>query len=277
MPDPIHHTILLADIAGFGGRDDVVQTVMRRQLYDVILQTLEAAGVQRTELRLEDRGDAVLVLVSPTVAKAALLRAALAEIPARLHDYNRLAASSARVRLRVVLAAGEVALHRIPDAVEGAVGHDLNQAFRLLDAEPLRQALRDSGADVLLCVSDGVYQGVARHSPTGVRGEQFHRVTVEGKEGPLTAWLHSATAGSAAGSSAGAEPGTAGAAVSADAASGPAGAGPGGGGGVGFAGGQVLGDQYGMAGGTVGGDFVMGDKHPGRPGVDRRQGPGGPR
>jgi hypothetical protein len=190
MPDPINRTILLLDIEGFGKHDDVQQTFMRRVLYDVVRATLEAAGVEPTAQRLEDRGDSVIALVNPEIPKVRLLRALLTETPALLHGYNRVAASSTQVRLRIVLASGEVALHEIPGALGGLVGSDLNQACRVLDSQLLRDALRTRPGESVLCVSESVYRGTVSHGYPGIRPEEFHRIVVPGKEGPVPAWLH---------------------------------------------------------------------------------------
>ncbi|MDH6109705.1 hypothetical protein P3T36_000476 [Kitasatospora sp. MAP12-15] len=201
MTEPVNRTILLLDIERFGQRDDVEQAFMRRMLYAILQETLQHAGIEQLEQRLEDRGDSVMVLISPTVSKVRLLRALLTETPALLHSNNRLAANSAQVRLRIVLAAGEVAIQELGGALGGAVGWDLNQAFRLLNSDVLRSALKERTAQSVLCVSDAVYQGIVRHSPHGVPGAEFQRITVAGKEGELTAWLHgnpAAVAGAAA-------------------------------------------------------------------------------
>ncbi|MFD8704668.1 hypothetical protein ACFV1W_18955 [Kitasatospora sp. NPDC059648] len=190
MTDPVNHTILLLDIEQFGRRDDVEQAFMRRMLYSVLHETLRSAGVEPAEQRLEDRGDSVMALISPTVPKPRLLHALINETPTLLHANNRLAAAGARVRLRIVLASGEVAVQELGGALGGAVGWDLNQAFRLLDSTALREALRHRDGPCVLGVSDALYQGIVRHGHGGLLPEAFHRVTVQGKEGDFTAWLH---------------------------------------------------------------------------------------
>ncbi len=190
MTEPAHRTILLFDIEKFGQRDDVEQSFMRRMLYAVLQETLQSAGIEQMDQRTEDRGDCVMVLINPTVPKGRLLRALLTETPALLRSNNRLAASSAQVRLRVVLASGEVALQELGSALGGAVGWDLNQAFRLLNSEELRSALRERSAQSVLCVSESVYRGIVRHGHHGVTPEEFHEVSVMGKEGSLAAWIH---------------------------------------------------------------------------------------
>ncbi|MBL1067746.1 hypothetical protein [Streptomyces sp. 7-21] len=258
MSEPVHRTILLADIEKSGQGDDVVQQVRRDQMYETVQSALEAAGVRPADTRLEDRGDGVMALIQPHVPKTALLRALLTQLPPRLYDYNRLAAHSARVRLRMVLAAGEVTLHTVPGGVEGAVGWDLNQAYRLLDCDPLRRALaqREEGEDVALCVSDAVYQGVVRHEHHGIRRDAFRPFTAEGKEGQLRGWLYEpGRAGqdvSGGNTEAGAEPER-----RAPRPAHPSGGNPGPR--PAHGGAYVAGDQYGVAGGTVNGDVVFGE------------------
>ncbi|MDT0267697.1 hypothetical protein RM844_15530 [Streptomyces sp. DSM 44915] len=286
MADPVHQNILLVDIEGAGGGDDVVRRVRRHHMYETISYVLEAAEVGAGEHRKEDRGDGVLVLVSAAVSKVALLRAVLAEVPARLRAYNRTAADSAQVRLRVVLAAGEVALDELPGVLGGALGWDLDQAFRLLDGDPLRAELRArrgrGGAwDALVCVSDAVYRGVVRHDHRGIASADFHPVTVPGKEGPVRGWVFGEPAAGAPAPDAGAAepPPTPGAepaaGPAADRAAEPAAEGTpsrttdedrGGERGEApavsqsFGGARVAGDLYGVAGGQVTGDVVLGDK-----------------
>ncbi|MFI7274925.1 hypothetical protein [Streptomyces sp. NPDC049879] len=250
--EPLHRTIVLTDIEGSGSGDDVVRRVRRHHMHEAVQYALEAAGVRHTDQHLEDRGDGLMALISPLVGKPALLRALLAEVPARLGAYNRVAADSAQVRLRVVVAAGEVTPHRLPGVHGGAYGWDLDQAFRLLDGEPLKRALRErrggaehgDSADMVLCVSESVYQGVVRHNHRGIRGDSFHEVAVEGKEGLVRGWLHGrpAPGGTARGS---VPPGTAAGQRLPE---------------VMVLGDAQFGHRYGVTGGHVGGDVVMGDK-----------------
>lgn len=186
MADPVFRTILLFDIEQFGSRDDVEQAYLRRILYEVVDSTLADAGVDETTTLRADRGDSVMELIDTRASVPALVKTLLTETPALLHNKNRLLASSTRMRLRIVLSSGYVAV----DELDGWVGSDLNHAVRLLNADPLRDALRQSDAGSVLCVSDAVYEGVVRHGPLGVRPDDFHRVTVKTKEGPTVAWLH---------------------------------------------------------------------------------------
>lgn len=186
MAEPSNKTILLMDMESSGGRRNSEQAVIHRMLYTVLHDTLSAAAIEPTEYRSEDRGDGVFVLVDPSVPKPSLLRALLTTTPERLVSTNRLAAEGARIRLRIVVHTGEVALDEF-----GAIGADLVHAFRLLEATALREQLARASEPSVLWVSDAVYQGVVRHAHHGVRPEHFHPLTVDSKEGArLTAWNH---------------------------------------------------------------------------------------
>ncbi|MET9603885.1 hypothetical protein ABZZ17_02325 [Streptomyces sp. NPDC006512] len=183
---PLPRTMLLIDTERFSDRDDVQQAYLRRMLFGMVDRVLLADGVDHTLRLRADRGDAVMELIDPSVPLTTLLRSLLIDVPAELRSVNRLASSSAQIRLRTVLATGYVAV----DEYDGWVGTDLNQACRLLDAELLRAALRERGDDYALCVSESVHAGIVRHQHTGIPAEEFNRMTVPSKNGPLTAWLH---------------------------------------------------------------------------------------
>lgn len=186
MTDPVSRTILLLDIEKYSDRDDVAQAMLRRKLYDIADRTLEAAGIAETLRSRADRGDSVMELIDAGASVRSLLRALLTEVPAQLHAYNRMASSTAQIRLRGVVAGGYVAV----DEHGGWVGSDLNHACRLLDAQLLREALRSRPDGFALCVSEGVHAGIVRHDHPGVPAADFRPVTLDSKNGPLRAWLH---------------------------------------------------------------------------------------
>ncbi|MDN3258356.1 hypothetical protein QWJ26_00725 [Streptomyces sp. CSDS2] len=204
MTDPVNRTILLLDIERFSHRDDVEQAYLRRMLYDITDRALHSAGIDETLRLRADRGDSVMELIDANASVTALLRALLTEVPAELRAVNRMASSSAQIRLRGVVASGFVAI----DEHAGWVGSDLNHACRLLDAEVLRDALRERADDFALCVSDALHAGVVRHDHPGVPADGFHRVSVTSKNGPLTAWLYGPVPGTAADAASGLALGT---------------------------------------------------------------------
>ncbi|NUS15946.1 MAG: hypothetical protein HOY69_31860 [Streptomyces sp.] len=277
LAEPVNRTILLLDIESFSSRDNVEQTFLRRGLHSVVEDTLAAAGVERNQQYREDRGDGLIILISADIPKAALLRSLLTTTPDALRDYNRLAAGSAQMRLRSVLASGEVARDERAGTVGGLVGHDLNQACRLLDAEVLRQALDQRTTSCVLCVSEPVYEGVVRHGHRGLRPEEFHHVRASVKKDRLSGWLHGPLPLGADS----ATPETPGAEVPAEASSGVSARTPArtrarqgttvtvNGGSLSVGGSIVGGNQTGVSGGNVAGDVVMGSVQKNRTGDPR--------
>lgn len=268
LAEPVNRTILLLDIESFTKRDIVEQTFLRRGLHGVVEDVLAAAGVEPNLQYREDRGDGYIILISADIPKTAVLRALLTTAPDALRDYNRLASSSAQMRLRTVLASGEVAYDLRARTVGGLVGHDLNQACRLLNADVLREALEQRDADCVLCVSTPVYEGVVRHGHRGLRPEEFHHVDVSVKTDRLDAWLHGPlpqgtcepTAASDTSNSHeqdGTRPPRRSATASAESTSRGTNITMNGGT-LTFGGSQVTGDQIGVNGGNVTGDVIMG-------------------
>ncbi|GHH78471.1 hypothetical protein GCM10018793_29020 [Streptomyces sulfonofaciens] len=248
MNATLNRTILLFDIERFSHRDDVEQTYLRRMLYGIADRILENAGIDESLRNREDRGDGLLELIDPNAPLVELLRAVLTEAPSELRAVNRVTSSSAQIRLRVVVATGYVAYDG-----HGWVGSDLNHAFRLLNADELRDALKERSDDFVLCVSDGVHHGIVRHDHRGIPADDFHPVTLGSANGPLGAWVHGHVPASVRGR-APSGPGSArNLPVGED---GPGATGPRT---TAFGGSQVNGDQIGVGGGTVHGDLVIGE------------------
>ncbi|MFE7537602.1 hypothetical protein ACMZ5F_13670 [Streptomyces rhizosphaericola] len=188
--EPVNRTILLIDIEDYSSRGNHQQVHLRRRLHEVTDGLLAAVGSGPDQTYREDRGDCLIVLVSAEIPKTKLLRELLRIVPEVLRTDNGTVTSGGPMRLRVIMAAGEVLSHPNEGTVGGIVGHDLNQAFRLLDAAVLREALRLSDADCVLAVSSSVYEGVIHHSYKGLRPEEFNRFVATVKRDRVEGWLH---------------------------------------------------------------------------------------
>jgi len=159
---PLYRLIIAVDIEGSTTRTDPVKGELRRVIYDLLEQALEAVGIAGNLLEpLADRGDGILALARShdDVPKTALLDRLIPLLAAMLAEYNAQAASPAlRVRLRVVVHAGDIHLDR-----RGCYGEAIDVAIRLLDAPPVKKALREAAAPLVLVVSDEIYFTVVRH------------------------------------------------------------------------------------------------------------------
>ncbi|MFV2179085.1 effector-associated domain 2-containing protein, partial [Actinomadura sp. LOL_011] len=90
----------------------------------------------------------------------------------------------ARIRLRVAVHTGE-ARH---DG-NGIVGTAVNHAFRILDAQPFKDALKESGAWLAVVVSQRVHDDVVRHGPGTIDPDEYRPIDIAVKETEGTAWV----------------------------------------------------------------------------------------
>lgn len=182
----VHRIIAVVDVAGFGSRcrTNAQQVAVRRGLYRVVRRALERSGVGRSRYRLEDRGDGVLILVEPEVPKSAFVDSVPREMTSELAAHNDAHPVQERVRLRMALHAGEVLYDE-----HGVTGAALNLTFRLLDAAPVRDALRVASRKYALVTSNWFFEEVVRQS-ANVDPRDFAPVAVRVKETETTGWLY---------------------------------------------------------------------------------------
>jgi len=161
LPDaPVHRLIFAVDIEGSTERTNPAKGELRRILYDLLDRALEAAGIGARHLEpYTDRGDSVLILIKPhdEVPKTLLLGQLVPILTALLAEHNAaVARPELRVRLRAVVHAGE-----IHEDDKGFYGDDLDAAFRLLEAQSLKKALKKATtAPLILVVSEEIFHGI---------------------------------------------------------------------------------------------------------------------
>lgn len=105
------------------------------------------------------------------------------ELSGALRTHNEAHAAESRVRVRMVVHAGEVHQDR-----HGVTGTAINVAFRLLEASELKQALRDSPGLVSLIASGWMFEEVIRHTPAS-HPDAYRQVRVLVKETDEIAWV----------------------------------------------------------------------------------------
>src|SRR6266540_1223124 len=187
LVEPVHRGILAADIEGFGRleRSNPVRVRLRTALYRLIDQSLAQAGIEPWRCEQTDHGDCVLILLEPQIPKARLLNPFVPRLTAALGRHNRASSAEERLRLRLVIHAGEI----LRDA-HGYSGEDLNQAFRLLDSEPAHTCLAEAPADLAVIVSDTIYQAIVKHGYRRIDPRGYRPVTIIAKETNVRAWVH---------------------------------------------------------------------------------------
>jgi class 3 adenylate cyclase len=185
LPAPMHRTIIYVDVEGFASpyRTNADQTAVRAGLYRALDEAFTTSGVPLRECYHEDRGDGALILVPPEVPKNILVTGIPGGLAAALHEHNRTHHRQACVRLRMAIHAGEV----LGDE-HGVAGTAINFTARLVDAKPLKRALRRSSDVIALIASEWFFDEVIRHHPVSVPSS-YGRVRVRVKKTKANAWL----------------------------------------------------------------------------------------
>jgi|SRR5271157_687576 len=181
----VHRAIVGVDVEGFGDRrrTHLDQIAVRDGLYQALEWAFTRAGIDWEQCYHEDRGDGALILVPSEVPKTLLAQGVPAELAAAAADHNLACDQRARIRLRLAMHAGEIHHDR-----HGVTGTAINTAFRLLEAEPLKQALRGSPGTLAVIASRWFYEEVIRHAPACAPGS-WRRVRVSVKETREDAWI----------------------------------------------------------------------------------------
>jgi hypothetical protein len=181
----LHKAIVGVDIEGFADRrrTNPDQVVMRDGLYRCLQTAFARSDIAWEICHHEDRGDGALILVPPQVPKALLVTRFPRELSVALRSYNRGHGSGSRIRVRLVVHAGEIHQDRY-----GVAGTAINIAFRLLEAHALKQALAGSPGQVALIASQWFFDEVIRHTPASYPAA-YRQVRVVVKETDDLAWV----------------------------------------------------------------------------------------
>src|SRR6266545_600791 len=113
--EPVHHTIVAMDVAGSGGRDDVLQLRMRADLREIVSDTLALQSLDLAALDHSDLGDGIRLIIAE-VSPAVLLNPFAPNLATALRQPRKAASDAARLRLRVAITTGltSAMISRIP-------------------------------------------------------------------------------------------------------------------------------------------------------------------
>jgi hypothetical protein len=183
----IHYSIMVVDIESFGRRLNPAQAALRAAMYRVVRAAAGDAQLSWDEFVALDRGDAILMLVPPNISPVVLAGTFLRALDINLSEWARTAGPERTMRFRVAMHHGLVS-----EDEHGWVGEAINTTTRLVDAQPLREALKAATwAHLAFIVSDEIYRGVIRHEYRTIDASTFQPVHLTAKELEDTvAWVH---------------------------------------------------------------------------------------
>ncbi len=180
----VHRTIIAVDVEGFGDRrrTNRNQVAVRDGLYGAMGEAFGQAGVSWVDCDHEDRGDGIFILVGPEVPKSVFAETLPSALVAALCRHNGAHPGPERIRVRMVLHAGEVTFDQ-----HGATAASVNLAFRLLECGPVKAALAASPGVLAVIASSWFFEEVVRHSTADPA--EYHAVLVAVKETTTTGWI----------------------------------------------------------------------------------------
>lgn len=180
-------TLFAVDIARFTGpdRDDDIRIYLHEELYSVLEKSFDNAGIPWASCFREDRGDGALIVVPPGIACKSIIDPLPERLRALIRRHNHIARDAARIQLSAAAHIGPV-----DHDGNGFIGSDINLLFRMLQAQPVKRALTSPQAELVLIVSDYVYQNVVCRYPTLVSPATFRPVRFHVKYTRTRAWTH---------------------------------------------------------------------------------------
>jgi len=177
--EPVYRGILGIDIERFSRPEwtDPIRARLRSRIHRLVDDALARAQIDPTSTARSDTGDGLWLLAGAQVPTTRLLHPLATSLASGLVDDNQQVPGSERIRLRVVVHAGEL----LQDS-HGHTGQSWNHAARLLNADATRAVLAaNPGATVVLVVSDLLYDGVVRHAYQGINPDGWQPMRVHGQ------------------------------------------------------------------------------------------------
>ncbi|MEV4149883.1 hypothetical protein AB0J40_39925 [Amycolatopsis sp. NPDC049691] len=168
----VYGLVMAVDVEGFSRLGILDQTAVLFRLAEVLDRAAERAGLVRAEWLRQPRGDGELAVLPADSDVSRVVADFAHEVAEELRRGSR-----PRLRLRISMHHGALTA-----GVFGPIGDALIVACRLLDAEAAREALaRHAGEDVVVVVSQRLYEDVVATRFRGLRPDRFRPVTEQVK------------------------------------------------------------------------------------------------
>lgn len=182
-------TLLLAvDAWRYGTRDDRQQHELQGALADALRDAAVRSGLDPDGWQRQEAGDGLFAVVTDESAEPKVVGPFVRALHEWLGRHNHDRQHSARLRLRVAVHHGVT----VP-AHLGFAGAAPVHVCRLRDARAVREALEVfPEANLVLAVSEPIYDGSVRQRHTSLGAADFTRVEVAepAKDFYATAWVH---------------------------------------------------------------------------------------
>ena len=176
-------TVVRTDVVEFSaaGRDDEAHKIIKKVLPAM---TQLALGPVWDTCRCEDRGDGLLVIVSPDVPTAQVIERLVTMLPPQLKRHNLTYSAASRIQLRLGVGVGP-----IEDTEFGVTGRSIIGVSRMLDAHAFKRAIAIQGANLRVIVSPFVYETHIKPDGSFLDPADYAEIPVRVKEAHTSAWM----------------------------------------------------------------------------------------
>ncbi|GAA3096203.1 hypothetical protein [Streptosporangium carneum] len=186
--------VMSSDLRGYGQGNDRRHETMQRNFVDLHTAAAVQAGLNREDWAIQPGGDGELAVLPASEPDPLVADQYIRALHRGLVQRNDALPPDERFRLRVALAFGTA----YPSA-NGYAGQAVVEACRLADWGPLKRVFNERPeANIVLVLSQRVFEDVVLQGHTSYSEDDFHRVTVQEKEfsGPAWVWAPELDAGS---------------------------------------------------------------------------------
>lgn len=185
IPEFGRRVIVTCDAKGYGSSDELTQHQFQEAIPALLRGAAEHSGFDRGEWHVQSGGDGEMAVLPVTAEETRLLDRYVPEVEYALRRHNHNRTEAGRLRLRMVVHHGSAV-----SSPSGYSGNGIVTAARVVDSDALRDALRESGADLVVAVTAPVYQDVVAQGHTRLRPEDFALTVVSNKEYEEPVWVH---------------------------------------------------------------------------------------
>jgi hypothetical protein len=143
------------DLERYSAGTDADQIEKQRAMMGMVREACERGALERAHWLKQEQGDGELAVLPPGIDEARVVTGLWREFREGQHRYNRHANAASRLRMRVAVHEGMTYV-----ADNGFAGTAINTVCRLRDCREAKDALKDTDGDLVLIVSDRIYQDV---------------------------------------------------------------------------------------------------------------------
>jgi hypothetical protein len=151
----VRRLCIAVDLEHYSQRSDTGQIEAQRAMSALLHRAGENGALERALWLIQPQGDGELALLPPGIDEAYVITSLMQQVSSGLHEYNRIANDTARLRMRIAVHEGVTYV-----ADSGFAGDAINTVCRLRDAPESKEALRTAASDLVLIASARIFQDV---------------------------------------------------------------------------------------------------------------------